>query len=244
MPFEIGDEVYVPRTRLGLDPNAPSPFYRTTIREREKRSVRVDLPGGQLSELVATKSISDSFGVLILRIGDFREHELLDPLAQSIFNYSSMLLPGDSVRLVQIRTIREFILIWREQHGTCKQLIIIGHGYEGGLMFGDKEVSVRRFRRMLEEPDPSPKEVISLACNTGYTKMGRGVSQSPAVSHFVAPFQSVHGCVASVFASTFLHERLLAHHSARVAYKHAKKDLVGGAKFRLFENGAQFKEAN
>ena len=244
MPFEIEDLVYVPRTRLGLDPNAPSPFYQTTVRERQNRSVRVDLPNGQLSDLISTKFLSDSFGVLILRIGDYREHELLDPLARSILNYASMLLPSDSVRLVQIRTIREFYLIWREQHGTCKQLIIIGHGYKSGLMFGDKEVPVRRFRRMLEDPDPSPKEVISLACNTGYTAMGRGVSQSPAVSHFVAPFQSVHGCVASVFASTFLHERLLAHHSARVAYKHAKEGLVGGAKFRLFENGTQFKETN
>ena len=77
MAFNIGDNVYVPRALLGLGENDVSPFYRTVVRERERRSVRVDLPDGVLSELVATSRISANFGVLIVRIGDFNEEGLI-----------------------------------------------------------------------------------------------------------------------------------------------------------------------
>lgn len=172
MTFIVGDEVYVPRGAIGLDPNDISPFLRTTVRERARRSVRVDLPNGQLSSLISTTKLTRSFGVLILRIGDFQESGLLDPLAKSVFNYVRMLLPGDSVRLAELRTTSEFQHLWRLYHGVCKQLVIIGHGYENGLVFGEEEVSARLVRELLEEPNPEPKEIISLACKTGYAGVG------------------------------------------------------------------------
>lgn len=240
MAFSKGDQVFVPRQIIGLDPNNVSPFYYTTIRERVPggRSVRIDLPNGGLSDPISTKKISRSFGVLIVRIGDFHEDGLLRPLSKSVLNYASMLLPGDSVRLVELRTTSEFDRLWRLYHGMCEQLIIVGHGYEHGLVFGDDEVPASSFRQLLEAPNPSRKEVLSLACKTGYAGIGQELSASPIVSHFMAPFHSVHGCVASLFASTYLHERLLAHYSAKVAFKHARKDLLGAASFRLWENGS------
>ena len=237
MAFNIGDNVYVPRALLGLGENDVSPFYRTVVRERERRSVRVDLPDGVLSELVATSRISANFGVLIVRIGDFNEEGLIDPLAKSILNYTRMLLPGDSVRVIELRTRAEFSVLWEKYHGMCQQVIIIGHGSNRGLFFGNEEVLADDFVALLEEPNPLAKEYISLACQTGFAAFGQQISLSPVVSRFIAPFHSVHGCVASLFASTYLHERILASCSAQVAFNHARKDLLGAASFRLWTNG-------
>lgn len=240
MAFQVGDQVFVPRQTIGLDPNYHSPFYQTTIHERVPggRSVRIELPGGLLSDPISTKKLSRSFGVLIARIGDFREDGLLKPLSKSVMNYASMLLPDASVKLIELRTTSEFDRLWREYHGMCEQLIVIGHGYEHGLIFGEDEVPATRFRELLEAPNPSRKEVLSLACKTGYAGVGKELSGSPIVSHFMAPFHSVHGCVASLFASSYLHERLLAHFSVKVAFNHARNDLLGAASFRLWENGS------
>lgn len=237
MAFNVNDTVYVPRSLLGLDENDVSPFYRTVIRERVQRSVRVDLPNGNLSELIATSRISDNFGILIIRVGDFNEEGLIDPLAKSILNYARMLLPGDSVKLVELRTQAEFSVLWAKYHGMCKQVILIGHGSNRGFYFGNDEVLAADFVNLLEAPGPTQKEYISLACQTGYAAFGQTVSQSAVVSRFIAPFHSVHGCVASLFASTYLHERILASCSPKIAFNHARSDLLGAASFRLWTNG-------
>ena len=237
MAFNLGDHVYVPRSLLGLDQNDVSPFYRTVVRARVNRSVRVDLPNGDLSDPIATSRISDNFGILIVRVGDFNEEGLIDPLAKSILNYARMLLPGDSVRLIELRTTAEFAILWARYHGMCKQVILIGHGSDQGFYFGNDEVQAIDFVNLIQAPAPAPKEYISLACQTGYAAFGQAVSQSPVVSRFIAPFHSVHGCVASLFASTYLHERILASRSPKVAFNHARSDLLGAASFRLWTNG-------
>jgi len=237
MPFNVGDNVYVPRSLLGMDENDVSPFHYTIVRERVDRSVRVDLPDGQLSELVATSRISDNFGILIIRVGDFNEEGLMDPLAKSVLNYARMLLPGDSVKLIELRTQSEFSVLWAKYHGMCKQVIFIGHGSSRGFFFGNDEVLSEDFVNLLEAPNPTPKEYISLACQTGYAAFGQTVSRSAKVSRFIAPFHSVHGCVASLFASTYLHERILATRSSKIAFNHARRDLIGAASFRLWTNG-------
>jgi len=237
MAFQIGDQVYVPRSLLGLDENDVSPFYRTTVRERQNRSVRVDKPGGTLSDHIATSKITSNFGVLIIRIGDFNEDGLIDPLAKSVLHYCRMLLPSDSVRLIELRTEAELIRLWRDLHGMCHQVVIVGHGSPNGFLFGENNVSPDRLTEIFCAPQPSAKEFISLGCQTGYASFGSAFSRAACVSHFLAPFHSVHGCVASLFTQTFLHERLLATCSAKVAFKHAREDLKGAASFRLWENG-------
>ena len=237
MPLSVGDTVHVPRRLLGVDENGISPFHTTTIRERQDRSVRVDKPDGTLSDLISSKMVWSEYGILIIRIGDFNEDHLLDPLATSIYNYSKMLLSPDSVRLVELRTKIEFDTLWAQHHGMCQQLVIVGHGTKQSLIFGNDEVSAASFAEMIERPNPSKKEILSLACNTGYAGFSQTLSRSQAVSHCVAPFHKVHGCVGSLFASTFLHERLLAFHSPKTAFKPARADLIGAISFRLWENG-------
>ena len=78
MPLQIGDQVYVRRSLLDLEDDDISPFYRTTIRVRQDRSVQVDKPDGNLSGRIATSKVATNFGVLIIRIGDFNEDGLLD----------------------------------------------------------------------------------------------------------------------------------------------------------------------
>jgi hypothetical protein len=237
MAIEIGDTVYVPRTAVDLDPNEISPFLQSVVRDRQNRSVQVDLPDGTLSDFIATSKVTKNFGVLIVRIGDFAEEALLDPLAKVVLNYLRMLLPDDSVRLVELRTTDEFATLWGKYHAMCEQIIIIGHGSTNGIYFGDSEILADDFVDLLEAPNPGAKELISLACKTGYSSFGQKVSRSAKVSHMIGPFHSVHGCVGSLFASTYLHERLLASRSPKVAFKHARNELVGATSFRLWTNG-------
>lgn len=237
MPIQVDDQVYVPRKLLDLDENDVSPFFQTTVRARQDRSVQVDRPDGELSIPIATSKVATSFGVLIIRIGDFNEDGLLDPLAKSILYYCRMLLPGDSVRLIELRTEGELERLWGDLHQMCKQAVLIGHGSRNGFLFGQTEVTAARLTEIFSSPQPSRKEFISLGCKTGYSSFGKTFSAANCVSHYLAPFHSVHGCVASLFAKTFLHERLLAAHSAKVAFNHARKDLLGAASFRLWENG-------
>jgi hypothetical protein len=237
MALDIGDQVYVPRGVLGLDENDVSPFYRTAVRERHNRSVKVDLPGGALSDWVATSKVSVNFGVLIIRIGDYNEDGLLDPLAKSVLNYCRMLLPGDSVRLAELRTIEELQHLWGTHHGIAKQVILIGHGAPGGFLFGTVNVSPEELVVIFDAPQPGKKEFISLGCQTGLKAFGKTFSKAICVSQFLAPFHGVHGGVASLFTQTYLNERLLAGYSPKIAFNHARSDLLGAASFRLWENG-------
>lgn len=237
MAFRVGDQVYVARSLLNLDENEISPFYRTVIRARQQRSVKVDMPDGAISDYIATSKIVSNFGVLIVRIGDFNEEGLIDPLAKSILHYCRMLLPGDSVRLVELRTENELSKLWADFHGMCHQVVLIGHGSPDGFLFGQTNVSSETLVEIFCTPNPSPKEFISLGCKTGYASFGKRFSRAPCVSHLIAPYHSVHGCGASLFTQTYFHERLLATRSAKVAFKHAREDLYGAASFRLWENG-------
>lgn len=237
MAFQIGEQVYVPRSVLGLDENAISPFHRTTVRARNERSVQVDLPDGSRSRLIATSKVSASFGVLIIRIGDFNEDGLIDPLAKSILHYCRMLLPGDAVRLVELRTEQELVRLWNDAHAVCKQVVIVGHGPPNGYLFGENSISPSRLADILCGPAAAPKEFVSLGCQTGLASFGKSFSKAACVSHFLAPFHSVHGCAASLFTKTYLHERLLAASSPKVAFKRARERLEGAASFRLWQGG-------
>jgi len=236
MPLQIGDQVFVRRSLLGLGDDAISPFYRTTIRARRDRSVQVDKPDGALSDEIATSKVATNFGVLIVRIGDFNEDGLLDPLAKSVLHYCRMLLPGDSVRLIELRTEGELVNLWGNYHGMCQQVVLVGHGGGRGFLFGNQNIGPARLAGIFNAPTPTPKEFISLGCQTGVAAFGKTFSISPCVSHFIAPFDSVHGCIASLFTQTYLNERLLASRSTKVAFNHARDDLLGAVSFRLWKS--------
>lgn len=48
-----GDRVYVPRSKIGLGNDSYSSFYLTTVIEKERDKIKVDLPGGTVSEWVS-----------------------------------------------------------------------------------------------------------------------------------------------------------------------------------------------
>jgi hypothetical protein len=237
VPYQIGEEVYVARAILGLDENHPSPFFRTKITSINKKSVKVDLLDGSQSYDIAKSKIARNFGVMIIRVGDFNEANLLNPLAKSVLHYCRMLLPGDSVQLIELRTEGELCEIWKNNHGMCQQVVIVGHGCPDGFLFGNQNVTPGRLGEIFDGPNPEKKEFISLGCQTGYQRFGGVFSKARCVSHFIAPFHSIHGCVASLFAQTFLHERLLSSKTHQIAFKHARSDLMGAASFRLWKNG-------
>lgn len=238
MPLAIGDDVYVARKTLHLSDDGISPFHRTIIRDRQDRSVKVDLPNGQLSDWVATSKVSDGFGVLIVRIGDYNEDGLLAPLAKAVLHYCRMLLPPDGVRLVELRTEQELTALWAMHHALAKQVVLIGHGAPEGFLFGQTNITPDRLVEIFSAPNPSAKEFISLGCQTGFASFGKRFSEAAFVSDFIAPFHSIHGCAASLFMQTYLNERLLAVASPKVAFNRARNDLLGAASFRLWRNGA------
>lgn len=240
MAFNPGDEVYVQRFLLGLDENDISPFYRTTVRKQVDRSVIVDMPDGTASQPVATSKITQHFGVLVIRIGDFNEDGLLDPLAKAVLHYCRMMLPGDTVRMIELRTENELEVLWGQHHGMCQQVVLIGHGSATDFQFGKASVSVIRLLQILAGPNPSPKEFISLGCETGKAAFGKPFSEAAFVARYLAPFHSIHGCVASLFAQTYLHERYIGGASANIAFKHAREHLGGAASFRRWDNGTMY----
>lgn len=235
MALQIGDQVWIRQTLLGLEDDGIHPFYRTTIRARHNRSVQVDKPDGTLSANIATSKVVTGFGVLIVRIGDFNEDGLLDPLAKSVLHYCRMLLPGDSVRLIELRTEAELVALWGNLHRMYEQVVLVGHADSTGFRFGNQRIDPQQLANIFNAPNPTPKEFVSLGCRTGTAAFGKAFSDARCVSHFIAPFHSVHGCIASLFTQTYLSERLLAACSPKVAFNHARHDLLGAVSFRLWQ---------
>lgn len=59
----------------------------------------------------------------------------------------------------------------------------------------------------------------------------------PVSIHFIGPFHSVHGAVASQLAQTSLAFHLIEGESIGVAFKHAREYTPGSTSFRLWTNG-------
>lgn len=235
--MDVGDHAWVPKVRLGEDPNERSPFTYREIVEKSDRSVRVSMADGSASEWIATRHINERIGVLILQIGDYNEHTLLDPLYKSCLQYTRMLLPDDHVRGARIRTITEFGVLYEMYHHNVQQIIFIGHGASNGIKFGNENIKSEKIAEILEGQRSGTKDVISLCCQNGMKEFSSPLSASSAVSGVIAPFQSVHGCVSSLFLQNFLNERVLYNYSLKVAFKKARSALTGSASFKLWQHG-------
>lgn len=235
----VDQEVFVPRTLVGLDPSTPAgPFYRTKVRHVQKRSVKVDIPPGPLdvSDWIGTSKIALRLGVLIVRIGDYKESELIEPLCKSVLHFCRMLVPGN-LEVIEVRTVRELIHFWTALHARFEQVVLIGHGDHGHIYFGRRAVSAKALSILFSKPAPAPKEFISLCCQTGQQPFAKAFSVSQACSAFVAPFHSVHGVTASQFCQAYLTRRVLEARSVGIAFNQARKILLGTASFRLWQNG-------
>lgn len=236
--FSIGEKVFVARERMGLSSNAPAALRETTIQRVKGRSVVVDLPGGS-TKRVATSVVHKTVGVLVLRIGDFNtETSLLNPLSKSILQYTRMLLPDDMVKLHEIRTTSELEVIWQKEHAAITHLVLIAHGRKDAVCFGSGTwVSGEKLGEIMSAPKPSPQNVLSLSCRTGCSAFAKSFSESTACGVLSAPFQPIHGSVASLFCQSMFAKQLLEGRTPRVAFKHARSSIPYGVHFRLWRNG-------
>ncbi len=236
----IDQEVYVPRSAVGLDPSTPAwPFLKTKVRQIQELSVKLDISPYPLtvSDWVGTSKICLRLGVLIVRIGDYKEADLIDPLCKSVLHFCRMLLPGDSVQVIVVRTVQELTHFWNGIHAGFEQVILIGHGDKIHIYFGNEGVSASALVQLLEKPSPSPKEFVSLCCQTGQSSFGKSLSLSSACGALLAPFHSIHGVTASQFCQTYLTRRLLEGRSIGIAFNQARETLLDAASFRLWQNG-------
>ncbi len=236
--LQVNEQVYVPRTRIGISADAPSAFYRTTVLTVSGRSVEVQLPNGQ-PQSVAASAVRRNIGVLVLRIGDFdTEDSLLDPMAKSILQYCRLLLDDDMVRLREVRSVAELQRYWTQEHAVYTHVVILAHGREDAVHFGvDGWRTGAELGVDLSVNGVGPKTFVSLACKTGYAGFGKPLSNSSVAKMVIAPFHSVHGALASQFCQTLLAYNLLAGETIGVAFKHARAGVAGSPSFRLWQGG-------
>lgn len=237
--FTVDDKVFVPSSRIPGMEGHHSAFYETCIAEVDTKKVKVHLKAGIVSEWIDSGSCQKNIGILILTIGDPEtEAGLLDPLAKSVLQYCRLLVPDDYLRAYKVRSLAELKCIWQKEQASYSHVVIIGHGSPDGVKFSvDGWVKPDLLDTNFKVRGAPRKDFISLCCETGYKKTGGKLSQMAVRSHFLAPFHSVHGAVASQFVQTFLAVHLLDGESVGVAFRHAREYTPGSTSFRLWENG-------
>ncbi len=247
----VGEEVWVPRRRVGQDPGEyPVPFVRGSVVDVSGRSATVSIPGSgggagvtplPVNHDVAVAHVQRDIGILSVRIGDFgTEDTLLDPLAKSVGQFCRLLLPDNFVRFVGVRSLPELRQAWKLNHAVATIVVFTGHGQKDSLVFGvTGNVGGGSLAERLEaaEPEASPKTFVSLACLTGHAGFARPFSDWAKCAALLAPFQSVHGAVASQFVQTFLVYHLLEGETIKVAFNHARERVAGASSFRLWVRG-------
>ncbi|MEW6766075.1 MAG: hypothetical protein AB1344_09865 [Pseudomonadota bacterium] len=237
--FSVDDKVFVPTSRIPGMVGHHSAFYETRIAEVAPRKVKVHLQAGAVSEWIGAGLCQKNIGILIFTIGDLEtEIGLLDPLAKSVLQYCRLLVPDDCLRSYKVRSVAELISIWQKEQPAYSHVVFIGHGSPEGIKFSvDGWVNPDMLDSALKVRGAPKKVFISLCCQTGYKAVGGEISEMAICSHFIAPFHSVHGAVASQFAQTFLAFHLLEGETVGVAFKHARKYTPGSTSFRLWESG-------
>jgi len=236
----VGESVYVPASAVA-EPDGVA-LVRRIVLETSERSVIVDVRDGE-SVRIASSRVHRDVSVLVLTIGDLAMTELtlLEPLARSVLQYFRLLLPDDQVRRAQIRTRAELETVWNANHGAVTHIVLVAHGRPDALHFVDPEwVDGSALDTMLGGAAPQPKEFLSLACQTGRADFAKTFSRSSVCSSFIAPFQNVHGAVASQFCQMYFTARFLGGSSVKVAFRSASKGLGVGAHFRLWQSGKFF----
>jgi hypothetical protein len=209
-----------------------------TVRAARDRTVFVDRDDGTTVGVPSSKTHAD-VGVLVLSIGDLvTETSLIDPLSKSVLQYLRLLLPDDQVRREQIRTVAELSEVWRVNHGMASHVVLVSHGRPDAVRFVDPGwVRAAGFCQVLDQPGVTPKEFISLACQTGRAEFAKAFSNSASCRSFLGPFQSVHGALASQYCQAYFTARFLGGQSTKVAFRTAAKGIAVGTHFRLWRDG-------
>lgn len=236
--LKVGDLVYVPCSAFDELLEVETALYRTKVVAISKKSVDVSLPKGVVKK-IGSGLVHRDVGILLIEIGDWEtEAATLDPLAKSVLQFCRLLVPDDQIRFVKVRSKAELAKFWAVNEAAYSHVILIGHGDKDLLGFAvDGDTTVVDFASILKKRGAKPKLFISLACKTGYQSFGGAFSEETICKDFIAPFQSVHSAVASQFCQTFLASHFIDGKSTKVAFKHAKRSVPGGVKFRLWHKG-------
>lgn len=239
--LRLGETVYIPYSRI--DPlflERPRPFFKTEISLLHDRSVRIALPDGEESEPIGTSVVHKNIGILIIQIGDFKsENTLLNPLSKTILQYCRLLISDDDfVHFEKCRTLTEFRFIWQTHANNYQHIVLIGHGTNDSLIFG-MEVYIHAgvIRSIISAHTDSPKSIISLCCKTGQSRFAKVISGCDKVESLIAPFQNIHGVVASHFIQTYLANHLLNGMTDKAAFNRTIATIPGHATFRFWERG-------
>lgn len=238
--INIGDDVYVPRSRLDLDLDAPSALVKTRVQNRHARTLVVDVPGTKgLTREIPSSCAHKNLAIYLMTIGDYAtETSVLLPLSASVRSICQLLLPPDAFTARFVRSRAEFQHYWQLEHAAFSHVILVGHGSEQGLEFAvDKHVSTADIIDLIQGPNPTPKTFISLCCQTGRKAFAKPVSDANFCSELVAPYHSVHGAVASEFTHVLLGQHLLGGRSIKVAFNKADIEHPGKERFRFWQRG-------
>lgn len=241
----INDVVLVPWTRVGRDDGGPSALAKATVAQVIGRRVILNLPDGTQSRPVGSSLVHREAAVLIVRIGDFQtELGLLDPLAKSLLQYLRLLLPDDSVRLIELRSLAEVDAAWPEHAPAFSHVVLVGHGAPSHLTFGvGGEITAEELGTHLVVQPLREWSFLSLCCQTGYAGFAKAFSNISVCRELIAPFHSVHGAIASQFAQTFFAYHFVQGETSAVAFRHARTRIPGAVSFRRWRQGTMTSDA-
>lgn len=237
--LNVNDYVYVPCS-LFEETSCSSALYNTTVLEVSGRSVRVELPDGQPSELVASSRVHLECGIWIITIGDLQtEYTLLSPLSKLVLQFCRLLHSDDGQVLhTRVGSLAELGKIWNEKNNAFEFIILIGHGSKYGFYFAaDDWVNADELLNVINLSESKPKNFISLCCETGKSPFAPNFSKAKVCNTYIAPFHSIHGAIASQFCLTYLTQLLLEGRMKKTAFNYARKNVPGSSKFRFWENG-------
>lgn len=235
----MNTDVWVPASRIGIGDSAPSALVRRAVVQKQNRKVTIQAdPNTQVT--IGTKLVHPSAGIAVIRIGDFTATEatLLDPLAKSVLQFSRLLLPDDHVRMFEVRALEELQVFWTAHSGEFRHIVLIGHGSDRSIKFGNTDVSGEELSEVLLLGLTEQKVVISLCCQTGKQPFAKPFSNRQKAEAFIAPFHSVQGAQAAAFATQFLSKSLLHGLTTKVAYKQAEDSIGASRDFRFWQHGA------
>lgn len=243
--YAIGDTILVPTTLLNWE-DAPAAVAERKVIAQQGRKVKVAGKPGHADTWVATARTHRDIHVLLLRVGDFKsEPDLLDPITKSLGYQLKLLLSAERVVIWYLRTVDELQVAWTKDHNLFTHVVLISHGAAGSIQVLGQPGNLTGLE-LAQNLDAwgsgsKPKEVLSVACETGHAAFSKALSQAACVSSVTAPFQVVHGAVAVSYVQQYFGSMLLKGMKPKNARTKAAQSLPGGSHFVTWDNGTRVK---
>jgi len=234
-----GESIFIPTNLLPNSKAFGTGLIQRKVAFVEERSAILSLNDGVNSPPIAFSKLHRNLGIIIVRIGDFEtEFVLLDPLAKSILHFSRLFFDDSFVKLLQVRSIAELEAWLPQNMATFSHLVLVGHCDAKGIKFSvGGNVTPTDFSNICGHNPTHKLTILSLACESGKASFAKQFSKLPFCEAFIAPFQDVHGVVASQFCQSFFAHSFLLGESLTIAHRHARQYTPGSTSFRLWRDG-------